>query len=73
VDDRVKRVMENKKWSVTALKGLCELLGLEKGGEKVGPCESSRVLAVVRVRGLTLSLYAPGRRRRPWRGGLWSF
>jgi len=34
IEKRVEKVMENKKWTVTTLKDLCTLLGLEKGGDR---------------------------------------
>ena len=32
---RVKKLGVSKKWTVAALRDLCTLLGLEKGGDKV--------------------------------------
>ena len=34
MDKRVEKVIENKKWTVTALKDLCQLLSLEKSGDR---------------------------------------
>ncbi|CAN0456581.1 unnamed protein product, partial [Ectocarpus sp. 8 AP-2014] len=33
-DARMKKLTESKKWTVAALRDLCTLLGLEKGGDK---------------------------------------
>ncbi|CAM9361708.1 unnamed protein product, partial [Hapterophycus canaliculatus] len=35
-DARVKKLSESKKWTVSALKDLCTLLGLDKSGGKKG-------------------------------------
>lgn len=34
-ETRTKKLKDSKKWTVTALKNLCSLLGLDKGGSKV--------------------------------------
>jgi len=34
IEKRVEKVLDNKKWTVSALKDLCQLLGLEKGGDR---------------------------------------
>ena len=35
---RVKKLKDSRKWTVAALKDLCTLLGLDKGGSKVCVC-----------------------------------
>lgn len=47
-DSRAVRTkkLESKKWTMAALKDLCTLIGLEKGGDKVSNSRSANVTSI---------------------------